>query len=236
MSERGKPYPIVALTGLGLFLALWPILVVHGAYAISVIEGHVPLCNPYWDGCTSISRAGRHGWANHLFRGALLPYTALLGAFWWLNQRWLLATGFAGSRSMLVSGWIGVAFMILYVTFLGTDGPSYQLMRRYGINVYFGATYVAQVLLIRRLHVLAAAGHVRCWPRWLVPGLWLIAAGVLVTGFLFLAVDGRLPLAKDRLQNALEWAIALLMQLSLLLVVLGWRASGLHAQIACERS
>ena len=63
----------------GLLLALWPILIAHAAYAISVIENYVPLCNPYWDGCTSISRAGRHGWANHLFRAALLPYAPLLG-------------------------------------------------------------------------------------------------------------------------------------------------------------
>ena len=91
MLARFKPNPVTALAGLGLFIALWPILVAHAAYAISVMEGHVLACNPYWDGCTSISKAGRHGWANHLFRGALLPYTPLLALYWWLNQRWLLA-------------------------------------------------------------------------------------------------------------------------------------------------
>lgn len=226
MSDRLKPYPIAALTGLGLFVALWPLVVVHCAYAISIVEGHVLFCNPYWDGCTSISRAGRHGWANHLFKAALLPYTTLLGLYWWLNQRWLLASGGQGSRAMLISGWVGVLFMIVYLTFLGTEGPAYQLMRRYGINFYFAATYLAQVLLIIQLRTATAAGPPPR-PGWLVPGLSTMALAVLAMGLLFAAVDqGGLPLDRDRLQNSLEWTAALFMQLSILLTVLGWRAGG----------
>jgi hypothetical protein len=224
-----------SLTGLGLIFALWPIVIVHAAYAISVIEGHVLLCNPYWDGCTSISRAGRYGWANHLFRGALLPYTALLALYWWLNQRWLLALGDPGSRGMLVIGYIGALFMILYVTFLGSEGPMYQLMRRYGINVYFGATYLAQVLLIGRLRAITAAG-VAPWPGWLVPVLLMTALGVFALGLLFLVVSYGLALEKDRLENALEWGVALLMQLTVLVTVWGWRASGAHVRVGCERN
>ncbi len=233
MSYCSKPPPTV-LTSLGLFLALWPILIVHTVYAISIIEGHVPFCNPYWDGCTSISRAGRHGWANHLFQAALLPYTALLALYWWLNQRWLLALGDRGSRWMLLSGWLGMLFMILYVTFLGTEGPMYQLMRRYGINGFFGCTYIAQVLLIGRLRALTAAGPVP-WPGWLVPGLLLLALSILAMGLVFVATDYGLPLDRDRLQNTLEWAASLLIQLHILLVALAWRASSLRLRIGCGR-
>lgn len=217
---------------MGLLLALLPILVVHAAYAISVVENHVPLCNPYWDGCTSISRAGRHGWANHLFRATLLPYTILLGLYWWLNQRWLLALGAAGSRAMLIAGWTGALFLVLYVTFLGTEGPGYQLMRRYGINVYFGASYVAQVLLMLRLRALRAHAGGRL-PGWLVPGLTLLAAGVLGIGLCYAAARLGFGPNQDRLENALEWAAALLMQLSVLLVALGWRAAGLAVRVGC---
>ena len=228
---RSSNGPITAIAGLGLFLALWPILVVHGAYAMSVIEGYVPLCNPYWDGCTSISRAGRHGLANHFFRGALLPYTVLLALYWWLNQAWLIASGDRGSRWMLACGVAGVLFMILYVTFLGTEGPTYQLMRRYGINFYFGCTYLAQVLLLGRLGALAAAGP-RPWSGWLVPALLVVLLSVLAMGLLFVAVDyGRLPFDRTRLQNTMEWTAALLIQLSILFVVLGWRADKLRLRI-----
>lgn len=224
--------PIAVLVALGFFLALWPILIVHAAYVISIAEGFVPLCNPYWDGCVSISRAGRHGWANHLFRAALLPYTALLALYWWLNHRWLLALGDRGSGWMLGSGWLGALFMILYVTFLGTEGPTYQLMRRYGINFYFGCTYLAQVLLLGRLGALSAAGP-RPWPRWLVPALLLVLLSVLAMGLLFVTVDyGRLPLDRTRLQNTMEWTAALLIQLSILLIALGWRADRLRLRVA----
>lgn len=226
----GGAYPLAGLAGLGLFLALWPVLVVHLAYAISILEGYVPLCNPYWDGCSSISRAGRHGWANHVFRAAMLPYAATLALYWWLNQRWLLAAGVRGSPWMLACGLAGALFLVLYVTFLGTEGATYQLMRRYGINVYFGATYLAQVLLYVRLKRLAADGGAAL-PRWLVPGLLALALGVLVLGVSFVAVGYGPPVDRDRLENTLEWNAALLMQLSMLLTVLGWRAGGLHLLI-----
>ena len=216
----------------GLFLALWPILIVHAAYAISASEGHAPVCIPYWDGCTSISRAGRHGWANHLFRAALLPYAPLLGLHWWLNQRWLLARGDRGSGAMTVAGWTGVLFLVLYLTFLGTEGPTYQLMRRYGINVYFGATFLAQVLLLVRLQATAAVASPPL-PRWLVPALALLALAILAMGLLFATAGHLLPIDRDRLRNALEWNVALSMQLSLLLVPFGWRACGLHLQVGC---
>jgi hypothetical protein len=207
---------------LGLFLALWPILIVHAAFALSVVEQHVPLCNPYWDGCTSISRAGRHGWANHLFKGALLPYTVPLAIYWWLNQRWLLALGSAGSRAMLACGWIGALFMILYVTFLGTEGATYQLMRRYGINVYFGGTFLAQVLLALRLRSLARQGRAPS-PPWLAPALARIAAVVLAIGLFYVGVRLGLASDQDRWENGMQSSIAL--------TVLGWRESGLALRV-----
>ncbi len=226
----GHDRAMLSLVGFGVFLALWPILIVHAALALSVVEQHVPLCNPYWDGCTSISRAGRHGWANHLFRGALLPYTVPLAIYWWLNQRWLQALGLPGSRAMLASGWIGALFMILYLTFLGTEGASYQLMRRYGINVYFGGTFVAQVLLAIQLRRLRLQGQAPS-PGWLAPALAWIACAVLAAGLFYVAVRLGLASDQDRWENALEWLVALWMQLSIALTVIGWRASGLALRV-----
>ena len=223
---------ILALAGFGIFLAVWPVLIVHAAFAISVAEQYVALCNPYWDGCTSISRAGRHGWANHLFRGAMLPYAVPLALYWWLNQRWLLGLGSKGSRAMLASGWIGALFLILYVTFLGTEGQTYQLMRRYGINVYFGGTFLAQVLLALRLRRLQGQG-LGSMPRWIASGLVGLACAVLAIGLLYVGIRLGLASDQDRWENVLEWAAALGMQLSIVLTVLGWRASRLALQVDC---
>jgi len=38
-----------------------------------------PACNPYLEGCVSISRAARHGLPNHLFKALVLPAAALQG-------------------------------------------------------------------------------------------------------------------------------------------------------------
>lgn len=229
-SGPGHEQAALSLVAFGVFLAVWPVLVVHGAFALSVMELHVPLCNPYWDGCTSISRAGRHGWANHLFRGALLPYTAPLAIYWWLNQRWLRSLGSPGSTAMLAAGWIGALFMILYLTFLGTEGATYQLMRRYGINVYFGGTFLAQVLLAWRLRRLRRQGRVPS-PGWLAPALAWIVAAVLAVGLFYVAVRLGLASDQDRWENALEWMVALGMQLSIALTIVGWRASGLSLRV-----
>ena len=215
-----------------LFTGLLPLFCVHLTYVVAASHGHVEWCVPYWDGCTSISRVGRYGWANYLFRAGLLPYTVLLGLYWWLNQRWLLALGSNGSRLMLVSGWIGALFMILYVTFLGTEGASYQLMRRYGINVYFGGTFLAQVLLALKLRSLQAQGKGPS-PGWVAPGLAGLAGGVLAVGLFY--VGARLGLAtdQDRWENVLEWIAAFGMQLSIGLTVAGWRASRLSLRVDC---
>ncbi len=154
--------PATAATPLfafGLFVALWPVLIVHACWALSVAQGFVELCNPYWDGCTSISRAGRSGWAFFLFKAGMLPFAVLQAVFWWINLCWLQAAGAARARAMLVCGWIGVAFLIVYAVFLGIDGPVYELMRRFGIDFYFAGTFFAQILLLLRLRSLAPGGR-----------------------------------------------------------------------------
>lgn len=212
----------------GLCTALWPILVVHACFALSVAEGFVEACNPYWDGCSSISRAGRSGWAFFLFKAGMLPYAALLAAFWWINHRWLGAAGVQRTRTMLVLGCLGVAFLVVYATFLGSEGPVYQLMRRFGIDVYFAATFFAQILLMLRLRRMSAQGSL----RWLALPLALLAVAILSIGLFFYAAHlGFIQVERDRLKNTMEWAAALLMQLAILLTVFGWRADRLQLAI-----
>lgn len=225
------PTPLFAF---GLVLALWPVLVVHGCYLLSLAEGHVPLCLPYWDGCTSISRAGRHGWAFFLFKAGMLPYAAALAAYWWICQRWLQALGDAGSAAMLAAGLTGALFLVIYATFLGSDGAFYQWLRRSGIHVYFSMTFLAQALLLLSLGRLRA-GRGANWPRWLLPLQRATVLGVVALGLGFVIVGRWLDVERDRLENAIEWLAALTMQINLLLSVFGWRASGLGLTLGLAR-
>ena len=60
---------------------------------------------------------------------------------------------------MLWLGLISGLALILYATFLGSEGDGYRFMRRFGTTIYFGFTYLAQVLFAARIHSLAAAEH-----------------------------------------------------------------------------
>lgn len=235
------PGSLDQLIGVGLVLAVWPIVVVHACYGLSVIEGHVVLCNPYWDGCSSISRAGRHGWAFFLFKAGMLPYAAALAAFWWLNQNWLHALGDPGSRGMVQAGLVGALFLVIYATFLGSEGGFYQWLRRSGIHVYFSMTFLAQALLILRLRALTrlatapVAGGARpigaTWSPGLVTAMTAVAWLIVVLGLAFAVLGRWLAIERDRLENAIEWLAALLMQVNLLLTVVAWRSSRLTIRI-----
>lgn len=238
-SASGQAGSASRLGGAGLVLAVWPVIVVHLCFLLSVMEGFVPPCNPYWDGCTSISRAGRHGWAFFLFKAGMLPYAAALAAFWWLNQRWLRALGDPGSRGMLQAGLTGALFLIIYATFLGSEGAFYQWLRRSGIHVYFSMTFLAQALLILRLRAIdrarhdpaAAAGHGGPfhppWPGGLLMTMMAVAWAVVALGLGFAVVGRGLDIERDRLENVIEWLAALLMQVNLLLTVIAWRSTRL---------
>ena len=83
----------ITLWACPLAIALVMGVAVHLAWWLSLQGGHVEACNPYWDGCTSISRAARHGLGNHLFRLLMLPCAVLVAIHWWLASRWLEARG-----------------------------------------------------------------------------------------------------------------------------------------------
>ena len=55
------------IRGLPLITALAPLLGINIAYWMGVEYGNLPSCNPYLDGCTSISSTGRYPPGDRLF-------------------------------------------------------------------------------------------------------------------------------------------------------------------------
>ncbi len=218
--------PLAWLTG------LWPLLAVHGAYAISLHAGLVPACIPYVEGCTSISRAARQGDAVLLFRAMMLPYVGLLALFWLLNARWcaLLAPGrVKARRAMFGCGLVGALFLALYATTLGVDGEFYRWLRRYGINLYFSLTVLAQMFLI------AIASRAAALDACLRRAFLLLLALLLGLGLASLPLQFLLQgPARDARMNALEWQYALLMVLAYPLTGLAWRRSGFRLGFRLE--
>lgn len=220
----------VSLTVPGAATALLPILTVHVCYLISALPGLIPLCIPYLEGCTSVSSAGRYGAAYFLFKAGMIPSAVLVATFWWLCRRWLLALGDEDSRAgrmMVAVGIVAALFLVLYTVFLGSRGDFYNLMRRFGVTVYFGASYLAQLLLISRLARLGTAN--RRLPAGLVRILKGIALALLVIGLSSIPIMHLMPVDwrpdKHRFQNIIEWNFCLLLIANYALIAWAWHYS-----------
>lgn len=215
---------------LPLLVALVPFVAAHLAYAISIDAGHVPACMPYVEGCTSISRAARHGLGNIVFRLLMLPCALLLTLHWLAARRWLRLSHVdprAGRSLLVLAPFAGIA-LATYVAFLGTDGEIYRWLRQYGAQLYFASAYIAQLVFFSRYRQIIG--------RYDGTGRALLATSVamLLLGLAYTAIANTLADAalKDRLENLLEWQIGLLMSAWYLLQAVAWRRSGFRLGFA----
>jgi len=210
-----------AILAIPILAGAVPMLVALSCYWISIRYGTAPGCLVFWDGCVSISAAGRYPPAVFLFKGGMLPAATVIALYWWLTGSWLLALGetVAAGRTVRIVGIIGAMFLMLYTTYLGSDGDFYRLMRRYGVSVYFAFTALAQILVARSL-LRCPARSVKTIAR---AQLGLCAA-LLLLGLAVAFVKPFLA-EPDRLENAVEWVFAALMQTNFLLSYLAWRAT-----------
>ena len=212
---------------LPLIVGLLPLVAVFTSYWIAINYAGLPSCNPFLDGCTSISATGRYPPANFLFRAAMLPQSVLLAAYWLLCLAWYRALRRSlnqDSHSGATIAWFGVVgalFLIPYVTFLGSQEPFYEFMRRYGVYLYFLLNVIAQLILairmlpvarelgMRRLRVLT---HLQLTLSWIPFAL----------GALNLLLKATLEDA-DNAENRIEWIFALFMQSYFVISYFSWR-------------
>ena len=233
-----KPALIPALAG------VLPVAAVFMAYALNRYTGTdlEPrfICNPYIDGCVSISRAVRSGPGLHLFRAVMLPCAMLLFISWAMVRDWLLCIDACRSRRAAAVFWLGAVgalFLVLYVTWLGTEGAWYNWLRRYGVTFYFAGTAFAQLLL---LWILWPQRRSLAGGRLIVPVTWL---AVLVGAQWTLGVMSSVkrlvfddPVLIDRIENVIEWWYAVPMVLAFLVVGDLFRRTGFHVRGGFERS
>lgn len=222
---------------------LWPLPLAAGllpcaatlvAFQLAVAQGQFASCNPLIDGCVSISRAARHDLPNILFRALMLPAATLQALVWLLTPGWLRTLGAPADRLLRLLPWIGVGaavFLVLYGTFLGTEGPGYQWMRRYGVVVYFGFTCIAMLIVAGAVQrVAVAAGPLRR----AVAVLYALTAALPLLGVanatfpLYLAAGA----PRDALQNATEWWGGLVFTVFFVVLAWLWRTTRFAAALA----
>lgn len=236
--QRGpdRPRPLWAIP---IIAGLLPAVGTVIAFYLSVRQDLVPACNPLIEGCVSISRAARYDLPNHIFRGLALPGAVLQALTWVLCAGWLKGQGASPDRPLQLLPWLGVLagiFLVLYGTFLGTEGEAYRWMRRYGVVFYFGLTCISMVISAGHLLRLAQSG-------WIAPPMRLdrVLVGLCLLLLALGLASGFSPLytpdeqTQDRVGNALEWNGAFIFTVFFVLLGWLWHATRFSAKLTTER-
>jgi len=152
----------------------------------------------------------------------MLPIDLLMIVYWWLQSVLLRELGVSHGRrmSMLGCGILASIGLALYVTVLGEIGDVWRTQRRIGAILFFSLTFLAQLLLAgglcavadEQLQSVRAAGHriLRLCQIMLLVGL--VSVGVQL-------FDENLH---DNIEDAIEWQLALLLQLNFAFSVSLW--------------
>lgn len=187
------------------------LVTIHSAFALTIWEGYTPFCIPYWADCISISHSGRHGIAYFVFKGGMISACLLLWQFWSLCRIWLNQLGTTQPALTTIAACASLALLV-YTLALGHSGDTFRLLRRFGVVLFFGLSFVNFALLARalsktRLHRQASALSRAC-------------SVILGIALFSLVLDASLGDRYDRLENAFEWWLTLL--LIALLAWVGW--------------
>jgi len=222
---------------LPLLAGLLPFIAMTGAFWIGVAYETLPACNPYLDGCSSISATGRKPPGSFLFRAIMLPYAAVLVFLWFYAVQWLQTLDAtlrrSTSLSITIAGIVGALALVLYMTFLGTKLPIYEFMRRTGIYFAFLGTGLAQLFIsVALVRISAAVPEFRLGGKaraMLGLSLSLIGLGILNI------VLRRILDDTDQIENRIEWISALVMQIHFVVMYLVWRATGLDVSVRIRK-
>jgi len=224
----------MALRLLPLVTGLLPIVAIHVSLLIAINAGAIPSCVPYVDGCVSISATGRYEPAVFLFKPAMTTEAALMAVYWLFGAAWLRALSRsagmqpgAAATVMPVVGIAGALALIVYVTFLGTQAPFYEFMRRFGIYFYFLFTVVAQIILATKAFQLSKNLGLASVTKISSLQLWLALSPVAL-GVLNIALKSTLENA-DSPENIIEWISALAMHFIFVLTYFAWRDTNFSA-------
>jgi len=210
---------------LALLVVVLPLLASNGAYLLSALAGYVSWCNPYFDGCTTISNAGRSGDTIFYYRALVFPYSVFLILFWLYAKEWLELLHGRPSSSSRVILWLGATgsvALLLYIDFLGTSGEINRLMRRIGAMLYFTLIPLAQSLLLyQHYKLLHSRPEISISPKALKYQLIVVMLMlVIVVASLFYLLTGN---NTSEVENIVEWNFSLLVNLYFAGMVLIWK-------------
>jgi hypothetical protein len=139
---------LVQRLSLGLFII--PLITVFACLGVAVGSGVYELCNPFINGCYTISRIGRSYPAVLIFKPMMLITIIMIIAYCFehvrIFKKFLISKIYLSL--ILLFGLISASCLLAYILFLGIEGSEvWKFMRRGGIFIYIISLVFSQFFI-----------------------------------------------------------------------------------------
>ena len=195
---------------LALICFILPTSTVIISYIVSVQFNLVESCIPFFEGCTSISRAGRNFPVKIFFKPTMYLYAIFLFLYWYKFLE-KLKNFEIKEKKFYFFAFFSVVFLILYITFLG-EGKIYNFFRRVGIYIYIFLIVISQFLISKKLYLIREKINKNFIIKFIKINyfltLLLVLSGLILLPLLLIKIDNF-----PQIKNIISWNYFTLIQL-----------------------
>ena len=195
---------------LALICFILPISTVIISYIASVQFNLVESCIPFFEGCASISRAGRNFPVKIFFKPMMYLYAIFLFLYWYKFLE-KLKNFEVKEKKFYLFAFFSVVFLILYITFLG-EGKIYNFFRRVGIYIYIFLIVISQFLISKKLYLIREKINKNFIIKFIKINyfltLLLVLSGLILLPLLLIKIDNF-----PQIKNIISWNYFTLIQL-----------------------
>lgn len=187
-----------------------PVFTVIISYLISIKLNLVVACIPNFEGCTSISRAGRYEPVKFFFKPMMYFYALLIFFFWNIFLKEINNNKIA-TKNLVILTYITVIFLCLYITFLG-ESKVYSFFKRIGIYFYILSIVLLQFssnrILINNEKKLSKFFNYKIVHFNYYLSSFLVISGLILLPILIIKIEDF-----PQIKNIISWNYFLLIQL-----------------------
>ena len=187
-----------------------PVFTVIISYLISIKLNLVATCIPNFEGCTSISRAGRYEPVKFFFKPMMFFYAIFIFFFWNILLKEINNTKIE-TKNLVILTYITVIFLCLYITFLG-ESKVYSFFKRIGIYFYILSIVLLQFssnrILIKNEKKLSKFFNYKIVHFNYYLSSFLVISGLILLPILIIKIEDF-----PQIKNIISWNYFLLIQL-----------------------
>ena len=187
-----------------------PVFTVIISYLISIKLNLVATCIPNFEGCTSISRAGRYEPVKFFFKPMMFFYAIFIFFFWNILLKEINNTKIE-TKNLVILTYITVIFLCLYITFLG-ESKVYSFFKRIGIYFYILSIVLLQFssnrILIKNEKKLSKFFNYKIVHFNYCLSSFLVISGLILLPILIIKIEDF-----PQIKNIISWNYFLLIQL-----------------------